>query len=137
MQVELHISCKELKNLDMFSKSDPQVVFYKQDEKRKGKWILAGKTEVITDNLNPTFEKYFTVAYTFEKHQKMRFEVLDIDIAGTTEFIGYIETSMGQVMGARNQTFIAELKHDKKKGKRGQILIQAEALKETNHNVIY
>ena len=38
----------------------------------------------------------------FPKHQKLRFEVLDVDIGGTSEFIGYIETSMGQVMGSKH-----------------------------------
>ena len=118
MKVELHISCRKLKNLDILTKSDPQVIMYIQNEKSK-QWVQFGKTELINDNLNPDFIQYFTVAYQFEKHQRLRFEVLDIDIAGTTEFIGYIETSMGQVMGAKQQAYIAELKHDQSRGKRG------------------
>ena len=101
MKVELHVSCRKLKNLDILTKSDPQVIFYVQNERTK-KWIEYGKTEMIKDNLNPDFTHYFTVAYQFEKHQKLRFEVLDVDIGSTSEFIGYIETSMGQVMGSKH-----------------------------------
>ena len=47
------------------------------------------------DNLNPDFATYFTIAYQFEKHQRLRFEVIDVDPVDTSEFIGAIETSMG------------------------------------------
>lgn len=40
-------------------------------------------------------------------------------------------------MGSKHQTFIQELKHDTAKGKRGQIIIRGDSLKESNHNVIY
>ena len=104
MKVELHISCRKLKNLDILTKSDPQVTIFKESTARnhRKKWIEYDKTELILDNLNPDFSHYFTVPYEFEKHQKLRFEVLDVDIAGITEFIGYIECSMGQIMGSKN-----------------------------------
>ena len=44
--------------------------------------------------------------------------VLDKDVQGSEE-IGYYETSLGNIMGSRNQTQVSELKHDKAKGKRG------------------
>ena len=108
MNVELHISCRKLKNLDIITKSDPQVTMYVQNSKKQ--WREFGKTELIMDNLNPDFKTYFTIGYQFEKHQRLRFEVLDIDPVDTSEFIGYIETSMGQIMGAKDQSFVAELK---------------------------
>ena len=40
-------------------------------------------------------------------------------------------------MGAKHQALVQELKHDKEKGKRGQIIVKAESLKESNHNIIY
>lgn len=60
--------------------------------------------------------------------------VNDIDINDHDE-IGYIETSMGTVMGSRNQTLTAELKNDSQSGKRGQIIIRAEAESESSHMV--
>ena len=63
-QVNLFISGRKLKDLDTFSKSDPQCSLY---EERNGQWALLGKTEVVMNNLNPDFQTCFTVAYHFEK----------------------------------------------------------------------
>ena len=49
-RVELSISCKNLKDLDHFSKSDPAVFLY---EKVGQTWEKLGTTEVIDNNLNP------------------------------------------------------------------------------------
>ena len=35
MQIQLYISCRKLKDLDAFSKSDPQCRIYEYDEKFK------------------------------------------------------------------------------------------------------
>lgn len=133
MNVELHVSCRKLKDLDIISKSDPSVTLYELNEKSR-KWLRFGETEVQKDNLNPDFKTFFTVDYSFEKHQKLRFLVLDKDITDSEE-IGYFETSMGLIMGSRNQTLVADLKHDKSTGKRGQIIIRAEAISEDTHIV--
>ena len=70
------------------------------DEKRRD-WVKYGETEQIHDNLNPDFKKSFEFNYSFEKHQKLRFNVWDVDIHRSEE-IGYYETSMGYIMGSSN-----------------------------------
>ena len=65
MQVQLHISCRKLKDLDIFSKSDPIVHFFILG--RQGKWVKSGQTELINNNLNPDFKTFFTVNYQFEQ----------------------------------------------------------------------
>ena len=62
--------------------------------------------------------------------------MVDQDVT-TSEEIGYLETSVGNIMGARQSTLTADLKYDKSKGKRGQIIIRAEAVNETNHTVVF
>lgn len=62
-RIELNISCTELINMDVFSKSDPQVIMYVHD--RNG-WREYGRTEIIWDNLSPKFVKSFVVDYYFE-----------------------------------------------------------------------
>ena len=47
-----------------------------------GDGILVGRTEVIRDNLNPVFSTPIVMDYSFEKEQKVRFLVLDIDVKG-------------------------------------------------------
>ena len=135
MHVELFISCRKLKDLDVFSKSDPIVHMHVWNERTRN-WVKHGETELINNNLNPDFKKSFQVTYSFEKSQKLRFNVWDKDL-NSMEEIGYIETSMGSIMGARNQTQTAELKYDKSASKRGQIIIRAEATVESNHAVTF
>lgn len=50
-RVELSISCTNLKDLDVFSKSDPVVFIY--EKTTSGGWHKRGRTEVIDNNLNP------------------------------------------------------------------------------------
>ena len=90
----------------------------------------------MKDNLNPDFKTFFTVDYNFEKMQKLRFLVLDQDITEAEE-IGYFETTMGNVMGSKNQSQIGELKYDKSNSKRGQIVVRGEAVNESNHTVVF
>ncbi len=49
-KVELSICCKNLKDMDLFSKSDPVLFLY---EKVGANWDKLGRTEVIDNNLNP------------------------------------------------------------------------------------
>jgi hypothetical protein len=74
-------------------------------------WQKFGQTEMLKDNLNPDFEKSFLMTYYFERHQPLRFEVFDGDNSGGNfQMIGFIETTVGQIMGSKNQTYIADLK---------------------------
>lgn len=64
----------------------------------------------MKDNLNPDFEKSFLINYYFEKHQPLRFEIMDGDNAdGKLQLIGAAETTLGSIIGAKNQTFISDL----------------------------
>lgn len=65
-KILLSLACRNLKDLDTFSKSDPEVhVFLK--EARSLKYTFVGKTEMILNNLNPDFTKTFTLDFFFEK----------------------------------------------------------------------
>ena len=63
-QVNMYISGRKLKDLDTFSKSDPQCVLFEQ---RNGSWVKVGQTEQIKNSLNPDFTTSFTMPYFFEK----------------------------------------------------------------------
>ena len=65
-KVQLFISCRNLVDLDTFSKSDPEVHIFIKGSKQ-GKYALLGKTEMILNNLNPDFTKNFTIDFYFEK----------------------------------------------------------------------
>lgn len=52
------------------------VVFSKQ---AGNKWQRLGITEVIMDNLNPSWVKSFDVQYNFEKREMFRIDIYDVD----------------------------------------------------------
>lgn len=63
-KVEIFLSARKLLDMDFFSKSDPYVkVYFTRGPQQPEVYI--GKTETIQDNLNPNFEKSFTLEYIF------------------------------------------------------------------------
>ena len=64
--VELYFQARNLKDLDTFSKSDPQVRVYVKDGPTVSTWRKVGETEVIQNNLNPDFRTTVQVFYQFE-----------------------------------------------------------------------
>ena len=128
MKLNLYISARKLKDLDITSKSDPCAALF---EYSNGRWCKIGQTETIKNNLNPDFEQALQVAYHFEKLQKLKFVLIDDDGSGTYETIGEVETSMGAVMGAKAQTFSAQLNH-KGNANRGTVIVRAEAVQDSN-----
>ncbi len=65
-----------MKDLDKVGHSDPFVIVYMKD---KEVWKEIGKTEMVKDDQNPTFKTSFIITYYFEKHQYLKFEVIDGD----------------------------------------------------------
>ena len=131
MKLNLYVSARKLKDLDITSKSDPCAALF---EYKDGKWVKIGQTETIKDQLNPDFEKALEVAYFFEKLQKLKFVIIDDDGSGSYETIGEVETNMGALMGAKAQTFSSPLTHGGSSKNRGTIIIRAEAVQESNSN---
>jgi hypothetical protein len=76
MKVELSISGRKLRDLDVFSKSDPQCMVY---EMVNTQWALIGKTEQIINNLNPDFKTRIVMNYFFERAQNLKFVLIDGD----------------------------------------------------------
>ena len=65
-KIQIFISCRKLKDLDLMSKSDPYVTVSIRDSKSQH-YSMIGKTEVVMNNLNPDFTKFFTIDYYFER----------------------------------------------------------------------
>ncbi|RWS11942.1 copine-8-like isoform X1 [Dinothrombium tinctorium] len=106
-KLELSISCRNLINADLISKSDPQVVVYMKDSFR-GDYFEIGRTEVIDDNLNPDFVKKIAVDYNFETVQNLKFEVFDIDYGGS-DFLGRMETTLAEIVANKGSEFVRPL----------------------------
>ena len=133
MRLNLYISARNLKDLDLMTKSDPCAAVF---EKKQSGWVKIGKTEKIKNNLNPDFEQAIEVDYYFERLQPLKISVIDDDHDGEFQEIGTVETNMGSLMGAKAQTYSADL-HKGGQGGRGTIIIRAEAVQSSNVNATF
>nr|XP_058933650.1 copine-9 isoform X2 [Kogia breviceps] len=77
-KIEITVSCRNLPDLDTFSKSDPMVVLYTQSQASQ-EWREFGRTEVIDNTRNPDFVRKFVLDYFFEEKQNLRFDVYNVD----------------------------------------------------------
>ena len=139
-QVEIFISCKNLIDLDNLDKSDPYAILNVQDENSK-EWCSLGKTEVVANNLNPSFSKSFMVNYIFEKNQILKVEIFDAD-DGTDDddLIGYYTVPLNQILTSKDQTKKGELITKEGKstaGKRGSVKLKAEPVASSNKRIIF
>ncbi|XP_015229508.1 PREDICTED: copine-8-like [Cyprinodon variegatus] len=78
-KIEVTVSCRNLLDMDTFSKSDPVVILYVQALGTK-EWREFGRTEVIENTLNPDFVRKFVLDYFFEEKQNLRFDVYNVDM---------------------------------------------------------
>lgn len=122
--IEITLSCKNLENKDIGSKSDPYCVI-------SVKWPWQDKfheldrTEIIDNNLNPEWVKKIVTNYHFESIQHMRFEVRDEDVGGRSEILGTFDTTLSDIVAHSGRQFIGQLKVPPQRVC-GEIIIVAE-----------
>ncbi|XP_035269838.1 copine-3 isoform X1 [Anguilla anguilla] len=130
-KVELTVSCENLLDKDVGSKSDPLCVLLMSNA--SDQWYEVGRTERVQNCLAPKFAKKFLIDYYFELMQKLKFAVYDIDNKtidlGDDDFLGELECTLGQVVSTRKLTRPLVLKNKKPAGK-GTITICAEEIKD-------
>ncbi|KAK2529450.1 Cpne9 [Columba guinea] len=142
-KVELTVSCRNLLDMDTFSKSDPVVVLFVQGS-GSSEWKEFGRTEVIDNTLNPDFVRKFVLDYYFEEKQNLRFDVYNVDskscsilkqeppgshsaVLGAQDFLGQAFVALGEVIGSQRGRLERALTGVP--GKRcGTILLLAEEL---------
>nr|XP_020651069.1 copine-9 [Pogona vitticeps] len=104
-KVEITVSCRNLLDLDTFSKSDPIVLLYVQGTADK-EWREFGRTEVIDNTLNPDFVRKFVLDYYFEEKQNLRFDVYNVDsktcsLPKNKDFLGQAYVALGEIIGSQ------------------------------------
>ena len=101
--IELSISCENLPNKDLMSKSDPLCVVYMKQTGRQTNWFEVGRTEHLQDTLNPAWQKKFAIEYKFEERQVLKFAVYDVDSESANldhhDFLGSLECSFNAEQG--------------------------------------
>ncbi len=137
-KVQLFVQCRKLKDVDGVGQgySDPICFLYYKNDPKQTTWTVLGRTEEMRDNLNPDFEKSFIIGYYFERHQPLKFEIVDGDNGGNNfKPIGSMETTVGAIMGAKNQTFMTDLMLHGKVGSQGKIIVRGDSVKESNWEI--
>ncbi|XP_037082721.1 copine-8-like, partial [Pollicipes pollicipes] len=126
-QIELTLSCRNLADMDVFSKSDPFIVVYVASGGSDA-WQEYKRTEIIYDNLNPDFATKVVVTYHFEEQQRLRFDVYDVDAPSPElsrhDFLGRCQCTLGELVSQRS----SQLKLLGGPGGLGTLLVHAEEL---------
>ncbi|XP_056887116.1 copine-8-like isoform X2 [Takifugu flavidus] len=103
-KIEVTVSCRNLLDMDTFSKSDPVVVLYVQGLGTK-EWREFGRTEVIDNTLNPDFVRKFVLDFFFEEKQNLRFDVYNVNTKSSNfskhkDFLGQTFCTLGEIIGS-------------------------------------
>ena len=127
-KIEIFISCRSLKPGDVFSHPSHQVVMYTKNS--GGNWSEYGKTESIPETMNPNFVKTFVVDYIFEVQQHVKFLLAHV---GHNHNGGSVETTIGAIVGAKNQTLVLEVKDEKGENK-GKMVFRCDKAQNTSES---
>ncbi|EDV27323.1 uncharacterized protein TRIADDRAFT_20570 [Trichoplax adhaerens] len=134
-RVALYVSCKNLLKKDITSKSDPLVVF---NVHNGCYWVEHQRTEWIKNTSCPEFVTPIVIDFYFEKIQKVKLSVYDIDNDTETlsddDFLGEIETTLAKIVAAESYT--DHLKIPPHKVSQGTIHIRAEEMSDSRTNKI-
>jgi hypothetical protein len=138
MKVQLFISCRKLKDVETFSKSDPFVEVFQRSA--TSQWTKVGQTEVIWDNLNPDFIKSFILDYHFEEQLYLFFKVFDANIENGREVkglqLGEVESTLSEIVGSKGQQIIKTLHMPGSVGSCGNIVVRVEEISTVNNDEI-
>uniref|UniRef100_A0A672YG99 C2 domain-containing protein n=1 Tax=Sphaeramia orbicularis TaxID=375764 RepID=A0A672YG99_9TELE len=100
-KIEVTVSCRNLLDMDTFSKSDPGNTtdfIYIRGLKH------FGRTEVIDNTLNPDFVRKFVLDFFFEEKQNLRFDVYNVDTRSSNlskhDFLGQMFCTLGEILGS-------------------------------------
>ncbi|XP_076469076.1 copine-8-like [Babylonia areolata] len=133
-KVEISVQCRNLRNKDTFSKSDPMCVLHMSDAKTR-QLLEIGRTEMIKDTLDPNFVKKFIVDYFFEERQMLTFSIYDVDSQSSKlqdhDFLGKMECSLGELVSCPG----SKMEQPLKGGGQGQITVRCEEVSTTKDEV--
>ncbi|XP_045151180.1 copine-1 isoform X2 [Echinops telfairi] len=114
--VTMEVEARNLDKKDFLGKSDPFLEFFRQGD---GKWHLTYRSEVIKNNLNPTWKRFSVPLQHFcggDPSTPIQVRCSDYDSDGSHDLIGTFQTSLEQLQSApANFECIHPEKQQKKK----------------------
>uniref|UniRef100_A0A672ZTP7 Copine I n=1 Tax=Sphaeramia orbicularis TaxID=375764 RepID=A0A672ZTP7_9TELE len=130
-KVELSVSCSDLLDKDVGSKSDPLCVLLQKSG--SDKWTELCRTERVKNCSSPSFSQRLRLDYHFETVQNLKLGVYDIDNSssdlGDDDYLGGVELTLGQIVSSKTLTRPLQLKKGKPAGK-GTITVCSEEVKD-------
>ena len=72
--VEIFVKCRDIISVDLFSKTDPFIVFY---VRRYGRWLEYGRTETIANTSRPTFTETICAEATNTDNNMLKASLFD------------------------------------------------------------
>uniref|UniRef100_A0AAR2KUL5 Copine-3 n=1 Tax=Pygocentrus nattereri TaxID=42514 RepID=A0AAR2KUL5_PYGNA len=117
--IVLEVEARNLDKKDLFGKSDPFLEFFKQDD--DGKWLLVHRTEVIKNNLNPSWKKLTVSLHTFcsgDLNKPIKVHCSDYDNDGSHDLIGVFQTNVSELLKADSGSVEFECIHPEKQKKK-------------------
>ncbi|XP_072412234.1 copine-1-like isoform X1 [Chiloscyllium punctatum] len=137
-KVQLTISCENLMDKDVGSMSDPLCVLL-QNTEAGDQWMELDRTERVKNCQSPQFAKKLEVDYFFERVQKLKFGIYDIDNKSINlsddDYLGGVECTLGQIVSSKSFTRPLQLKKGKLAGK-GNITVVAEEIRDKRSAVL-
>lgn len=127
-KIELFFSCRSLQT----SENNNYQIIMLTKSITNNNFTEYGKTEVIPDNWNPNFVKTCVIDYIFEQQQYLKFQLVSNN-NNKIIHLAECETTVGAVVGARNQTAVFDLNS---KGEfKGKLVIRSDKLTSSNEEI--
>lgn len=140
-RIELSLSATNLRDRDVFSKSDPMTVVF--TKRKDGMLQELGRTEVVLNSLSPSWITKFDITYQFEMVQNLVFRVYDVDSQfhnvdvkmlklEEQQFLGEAHCTLSEIVTKRNRSLTLDLSHSQDSAgstlpqKFGQLTVYAE-----------
>ncbi|XP_023368009.1 copine-1 isoform X3 [Otolemur garnettii] len=101
--VNMEVEARNLDKKDFLGKSDPFLEFFRQGD---GKWHLTYRSEVIKNNLNPTWKRFSVPLQHFcggDPSTPIQVRCSDYDSDGSHDLIGTFYTSLAQLQAVPAQ----------------------------------
>uniref|UniRef100_A0A8C3AWH6 Copine-3 n=1 Tax=Cyclopterus lumpus TaxID=8103 RepID=A0A8C3AWH6_CYCLU len=117
--IQLEFEAKNLDKKDTFGKSDPFLEFFKKGD--DGKWQLVHRTEVVKNNLSPTWKKFSVPLQTFccsDLDRPLKVDCSDYDSDGTHDLIGSFTTTVSELQKAGSSPVSFDCIHPEKQKKK-------------------
>ncbi|XP_047971154.1 protein BONZAI 3-like [Salvia hispanica] len=106
--IELRFRCSALENKDTFSTSDPFLRISRASE--NGGYIPICKTEVVNNNLNPTWKPLcLTMQQFMSKENPLLIECFDFNTNGNHVLIGKVQKSVAEIEALHQSRACANL----------------------------